>query len=207
MNIGGYNIRPFVVCVQELPERTSFILKHFKDVGLGDVEVFNGISARESGLVTEHTYDIDNPGTNYRIGKSPTACWVSFYMLWSALNLLPDEYFLTLEFDAQFPMDWKPKMETALRNAPPDWDVIMLGNCCAKGKPTTHVGGNLFEVKYPCCGHATLLAKKAIPTILKTQRKIYAPIDLSLIYHTFPMLKVYSVLPSLCSQFNTHLQP
>jgi hypothetical protein len=206
MNIGGYAIRPFVVCIQELPERTDFILKHFKERGV-EAEIFNGISAKESGLVTEYPYEIDAPNSGYKIGRSPTACWVSMYMLWSAMLYMPQDFFWQLEFDCQFPQDWRPKMESIMRDVPPDFDIIMVGNCCAKDKPTRHIAGSVFEVKYPCCGHSSIIAKKALPVILKTQRKIYAPIDLSLIYHTFPMLKVYTVLPSLCSQFNTYLQP
>jgi hypothetical protein len=206
MKIGNYNIRPFVVCVQELPQRTEFIMRHFKERGV-ESEIFNGISAKESGLVTEHTYEIDNPGTGYRIGRAPTACWVSMYMLWSAMLYMPEDFFFQLEFDCQFPPDWKPKLESVLRDVPQDWDIIMVGNCCAKGKPTRHISGSVYEVKYPFCGHANLIAKKALPVMLKTQRRIYAPCDLSLVFHTWPMLKVYTVLPSLCSQFDTILQP
>lgn len=203
MKLGELNVRPFVVTVPEENHRTIFIQKHFKEMGLEGVEEFAGISANESGVVTTHTYDIDNPGTNYRIGAKPTACWLSFYMLWSALNVLPDSHFLTLEWDAQFRPDWKYRTIEALRHVPKDFDVLFLGSCCTGGKPMKHIQGDIWEVKYPLCGHATIIAKKALPVFLQTQRKVYAPIDISLAFHTFPKLKVYTILPRVCDQFAT----
>jgi len=204
LNIAGYCIRPFVVTVPEEFHRTLFIQKHFKEMGI-EAEEFAGISANESGVVTNHTYDVDHPGSGYKIGAKPTACWLSFYMLWSALNAMPDYHFLTLEWDAQFLPNWRERTEQALRDVPPDFDILFLGSCCTAGRPTTKIKGEVFEVKYPLCGHATIIAKKALPTILKTQRKVYAPIDISLAFHTLPHLKVYTVLPRVCDQFGTEI--
>jgi GR25 family glycosyltransferase involved in LPS biosynthesis len=204
MKIGEYNIRPIVVTVPEEGHRTKFILEHFRSVGL-DAEEFHGVSANESGLTTTHPYEVDNPGSGWKIGAKPTACWMSFYMLWAALNMQPDTHFLTLEWDAQFKPDWKERTEAALNQVPADFDVLFLGSCCAGGKPQKHIGGEVFEVKYPLCGHATIIAKKALPVFLRTQRKVYAPIDISLAFHTFPQLKVYTILPRVCDQFATAL--
>lgn len=204
MTIGEYRIRAFVVVVPELPQRTAFIQEHFKQVGV-EAEEFNGVSARESGLVTTHTYDLDNPGTNHRIGAKGTATWMSFYMLWSALNLLPEQYFLTLEWDAKFDIDWLAKAAQALRDVPADFDLLYLGSCCCGEKPTRHIKGDVYEVQYPMCGHATIVAKKALPIMLETQRKVYAPLDISLALHTLPLLKQYVVLPRIVSQWDTNL--
>jgi hypothetical protein len=202
MQIGDFKVRPFVVVVPELPKRTEFIQNHFREVGI-EAEEFHGISSETSGLVTTHTYEFDNPGSGYRIGRKPTACWMSFYMLWAALNLLPDDYFLTLEWDAKFQPDWKEIAAQALKDAPRDFDMLYLGSCCCKGKPTKHIAGRVFHVRYPMCGHATIIAKKALPVLLRTQRKIYAPIDISLAFHSLPLLKVYTVLPRIAEQFHT----
>ena len=206
MKIANYNIRPFVVTVPEEAHRTQFIQEHFKSVGI-EAEEFAGVSANESGLVTTHCYEIDNPGSGWKIGPKPTACWMSFYMLWSALNLLPDSHFLTLEWDAKFPNDWRERTERALLDVPADFDMLFIGSCCCQGKPQTRIAGEVFEVKYPLCGHATIIAKKALPVILRTQRKIYAPIDISLAFHTLPHLKAYTVLPRIVDQFATVIPP
>jgi hypothetical protein len=204
MKIGDYNIRPFVVTLQEMPERTLAIQNHFREVGI-DAEEFNGFNANLSGLVTTHTYEVDNPGSGYCIGAKPVASWLSFYSLWSALNLLPDSHFLTLEWDAKFAPDWRERTERALRDAPPDFDILMLGSCCCDKKPTKHIAGEVFDVRWPMCGHASIIAKKALPVMLRTQRKVYAPIDISLAFHTFPQLKVFTVLPRIADQFDTYI--
>lgn len=206
MKLGNYNIRAFVVTLQELPDKTKFILDHFKSVGL-EAETFNGISAAVSGLKTIHPYEFDAPGSGWLIGPKCTATWLSFYMLYSAMLYMPDEHFLQLEWDAQFPADWRPRVEAALADVPKDFDMLLLGSCCCQGNPQTRIKGNVWDVRYPQCGHATIIAKKAIPIILSTQRKVYAPLDISLRFHTMPHLKVYTVLPSIVSQFGTELKP
>lgn len=206
MKIGAYNIRAFVATVPEFPERTEFIQNHFKSVGL-QAEEFHCLNADLAGVSTKWTYERDNPGSGWRIGEKPTALWISFYMLWSALNLLPDSHFLTLEWDAQFKPNWKELTEKALNDVPSDFDMLFLGSCCCNGAWKQHVRGNVWEVKYPACGHATIIAKKALPVMLRTQRKIYAPMDISLMLHTMPLLKVYAILPRIVDQFNTVIPP
>lgn len=207
MEISGYTLRPFVVTLQELPQKEAMIQAHLKERGIHDCRSFNGIHGDTSGLRTVFPYERDAPGSGWNIGVKPVATWVSFYMLWSALNLLPDSHFLTLEWDALFPVDWKARAAAALRDVPKDFDLLYLGSCCAADKPRRHVAGEVFEVKYPLCGHATVIAKKALPVMLSTQRRIYAPIDISLLLHTFPLLKVYTVLPRIVEQHQTTLQP
>ena len=173
MKIGTHNIRPFVVTLQELPDKTTFILQHFKSVGL-EVETFNGISATASGLKTVNPYEVDAPGSGWNIGPKPVATWLSFYMLYASMQFMPDEYFLQLEWDSKFPVDWRTRAEAALRDVPKDFDLLLIGSCCCKGNPQTHVAGEVWDVRYPQCGHATIIAKKALPIILSTQRKVRA---------------------------------
>lgn len=206
MLIGNHNIRAFCVTLQEMPEKWAFISNHFKEVGF-ECEPFNGISAKESGLVTEHTYDVDNPGTNYRIGRKPVATWISFYMLWSAMQYMNEHYFAQVEWDCQLAPDWRPRLERAMRDVPPDFDIIMPGNCCCKGKPMKHIRGDVYEMKGANCGHFSIIAKKALPVLLATQRRVYAPLDLSLCYHSFQHLKVFVILPRLAGQFDTMIPP
>jgi len=206
MKLGDYSIRPFVVVVPELPDKTSFILKHFREVGI-EAETFNGIHGVTSGLHTIHNYEVDHPGSKWNIGISPVATWLSFYMLWSAMNLLPDTHFMTLEWDAQFPENWRERTEAALRNVPKDFDLLYLGSCCCDGKPKNHVAGEVFDLRYPMCGQATIVAKKALPVMLATQRKIYAPLDISLAFHTLHLLKCYTILPRIVQQFDKVIPP
>lgn len=206
MTIGHLQVRPFVVVVQECPERTEKILKHFKEVGI-EAETFGGISSAKSGIATKHTYEIDNPGSGWRIGEKPVATWLSFYMLWSAMNVCPDTHFLQLEYDSQFQPDWRARTEQALKDVPPDFDLLYLGSCCTKDTPKKHIKGDVWDVRYPMCGHATIIAKKALPVMLSTQRKVYAPLDISLALHTMHLLRVFTVLPAIAMQEGTDLTP
>lgn len=206
MEIEGYNIRPFVVVLQEMPEKWAFISSHFKKMGV-EAEPFNGIHGTISGLRTIYTYERDNPGGGWNIGVKPVATWISFYMLWAAMNMCPEEHFWQLEWDCKFPSNWRERTEAALRNVPRDFDMLFIGSCCASDKPKTHVAGEVWDVRYPVCGHSTIIAKKALPVLLRTQRKVYAPLDISVALHTLPELKVYTVLPRICEQFETTLQP
>lgn len=187
-----------------MPEKEAFIMAHFKERGI-EAETFNGISAAVSGLRTIHNYEVDAPGSGWNIGDKSVATWLSFYMLYSALNLLPDEHFFCLEWDCCFPPDWRSRAEAALTHVPKNFDVLFVGSCCTEGRPIVHISGEVWEVKYPQCGHALIVAKKAIPVILRTQRKVYAPWDISLLFHTLPMLKTYTILPRVCTQFQTEL--
>jgi hypothetical protein len=199
--------RTFCLALPEYPEKIEKAKAHFQSVGLNDVTFFYSLHAEKCGLSTQHTYDVDNPGTNFRIGYKPTGIWLAHYALWAALNLLWDEHFLVLETDAQFHSDWHSRMTQALQDVPRDFDALYVGSCCASGKKAVRVKGEVYDSKYPFCTHAIIWAKKALPTLLNTQRKVYAPIDLSLCFHSLPLLKCYTVLPRIVEQFDTVIQP
>ena len=190
--------------VPEFPEKTVAIQKHLREVGI-TAETFNCVSAVESGLETIHPYERDAPGSGWNIGPKSVALNVSFQMFWQAASYMPDDYFLFLEWDVKFQPDWFKRTEQALRDVPPDFDILCLGHCCCKERPKTQIKGEVWEVKWPMCNHAQIFAKKSLPTLLRTQRKIYAPWDISLLLHTYPLLKVYSVLPRVADQFDTEL--
>lgn len=195
----------FITC-PEAPEREEKAKAHFHEVGIG-VNPFTGIHAATAGLRTIHTYEIDNPGTNYHIGPSSIGNVLSQYMLWGALSLLSDNHYMVLESDAKFPDDWKKRFNQAMFDAPADFDLLYIGSCCCKGKPSTHVKGEVFEVKYPLCTHAYVVAAKCLPYLLKTMRRVWAPIDIQLSMEALPQLKVFTVLPRIVSQFDTVIPP
>ena len=204
MQIGHLKIRPFVVTLQELPEKEKFIMEHFKSVGL-QAECFNGLHGVTAGLRTVYPYERDAPGSGWNVGIKPVATWVSFWALWSAMSYMPETHFMQLEWDSKFPTDWRVRTEAALRDVPQDFDMLYIGSCCTDGQNKKQVKGEVWSGILPQCGHGIIIAKKALPVILKTQRKIYAPLDISLLLHTLPLLKVFTVLPRIVSQFNTDI--
>ena len=199
-------MRTFCITLPETPERTAKAKAHFASRQL-DVQFFNGIHAEKFGLSNVFTYEVDNPGSGYNIGFKPTGIWLSHYMLWGALNLLQDDHYLILEVDAEFPENWRGRVEKAIADAPNDFDMLYIGSCCCGGQKQTHIAGEVFDVRYPQCLHAYVVAKKALPVLLETQRKVYAPIDISLTFHSHPLLKVFTVLPRIVNQFATIIPP
>lgn len=196
-------IRTFCITLPETPERKERARAHFSESGIHQVEWFNGVHAEKMGLSTLHPYELDHPGSGFRMGFKPTGIWLSHYILWNILSHLYDDYFLVLEDDAKFLPDWHPRFVQALNDVPGDFDALYIGSCCCNGRPTKHVKGEVYEVKYPLCSHAVVWARKAIATLLATHRKCYAPIDISVTLHSFDKLKVYTVLPRLVEQFDT----
>lgn len=172
-----------------------------------DVQFFDGIHAEKFGIRTVYPYEVDNPGTGFNIGFRCVGCWLSHYMLWGALNLLWEDSFLVFEDDVKFSDDWHMRLLNAMRDVPKDFDVLYVGSCCCEGKPTELIAGEVFKVEYPLCTHAYVVAKKALPVLLRTQRRVYAPIDISMVFHSFPEMKVFTVLPSIFAQFDTIIPP
>lgn len=199
-------MKHFTITLPETPDRTEKAKAHFKERGVV-TEFFDGINAEVAGLSTEHTYEIDNPGTNFRMGYKPTGIWLSHWMLWKAFTLLPDQHFMVTEIDVQFPVDWHIRTEHAIKDVPADFDMLFLGSCCCKGRPQKHIKGEVWEVKWPACNHCYIIAQKALPLML-SMRKIYGPIDLQpMIDGVYAKMKVYTVLPTIMTQFNTETPP
>lgn len=200
------NLRTFCITLPEYPERRDKAKKHFQDRGMA-VEFFDGIHAERAGLRTIHNYDVDHPGTNFNIGHKIVGIALSHIMLWSALKLLWDDHFMVLEDDCEVPENWHSRLSNAMRDVPADFDMLYPGSCCCDGKPKTLIAGEVHEVKYPLCTHGYIVARKALPVLLNAHRKIYGPVDCTMVFHAFPQLKVYTILPRIFSQFDTVIQP
>ncbi len=206
MKLAHFDIRAFVLTVQEFPERTEEIQAHFRSMDV-EAESFNCISAGISGIRTVHPYEVDAPGSGWNIGPKGVCNWLSQYMLWSAMLYMPQTHFMQLEWDSIFASDWKRRTEQALIDVPQDFDVLFIGSCCTRDKYPVPIKGQVWEVKYPMCSHGLIIAKKAIPILLSTQRKVYSNMDIAVKDHTWPHLKVFTVLPAIVTQHNTELVP
>lgn len=201
------NIKPLFLYLPEpeFAERMQAGLDYFKEQGIENIHQVWGVHAEKFGVIGIHPYKGDNPNNKeYQRGKT-IGSYLSHYILYNVCNALPDEYFLILEDDARFVDGWKEKLTQALKDVPDDFDALFIGSCCCGGQPTTHIKGEVFEVKYPLCGHAYIVAKKAISHFLKTQRDTDMPVDINLVHRTFPQLKIYTVLPRIVDQGKTPL--
>jgi GR25 family glycosyltransferase involved in LPS biosynthesis len=170
------------------------------------VEWIQGINSEACGLVHTHPYPNDgNP--NYLMPQRQVGCMLSHYMVWTALQVSGDACALVIEDDAHFPDDWYSRTMRAILETPPDADMLLIGSSNCDDKPKEQIGENVWEVKWPFATHAYVLWQKAIPVLLATQRDVWAPVDLSLYFRTYPKLRVFTVLPRIVDQRGTPLSP
>ncbi len=193
------NPRTFVLTVDREIKCFNETAQHLDSMGI-KWERFNGFDNKICRLNAKDTFDLDRAGE--RLEAKHVAATLSHYMVWKVMEYQPDPFFWVLEYDVRLVHDWMYTYRTAIDNLPEDWDILFLGSCCCKGRPTTHIGGNIYEVKYPLCGHAIMYRKKALPTLLREHQKINMPLDIALFYLSLPKLKVYTALPPIVEQVN-----
>jgi GR25 family glycosyltransferase involved in LPS biosynthesis len=198
-------MRAVCICLPEYPEKIEKARAHFAERGLTDVEFVYGINAPIAGLATSHTYEVDHPGSGFRMGSKPTGCWLSHYMAWNVMTRLPDDAFLVLEDDAELHPNFMADFEQALRDVPTDYSFLHVGHCCCT--PGLHIAGSVYESKNMLCTHAYVVRRGVLPLLLANIRKCWAPIDIQLLREIFPLVKTYAVVPRIVSQFNTVLSP
>lgn len=192
-------MRAFCISCSELPDRKEAAEKHFKSHGL-DVDFINGIHGETFKLVCYGTNPINRPGRGELSPISQVGLSLSHYMVWNMLLHLPGDHFMVLEDDAKFCFGWQDRLKEALEFMPTDWDILLIGNSHTADKERRRINGDVYEVKYPFCTHAYIVAKKALPVLLKECRSANLPIDVNLILNAYPLLNVYSVIPRIAGQ-------
>lgn len=216
MNIGGLDVQPILLYI---PDTSEWLQKwedakaHLESAGFYGVISVPGIYGRGFGIEGTHVYEVDVPGSGHKIGVDNTSLFLSMYMIYNIMNNLPNQYFLFLEGDSRFEDGWIKKAERAISQVPPSFDWLFLGSCCTEGKGGKKVGDNLYHfphragtyANYPLCGNAYIVAKKALPHVIATQRDAYSNCDINLAAHTFDKLNIYAVLPRIVEQFNNPL--
>jgi len=206
MILSGYDIKPILLYLPEVGEKYSYIKNHLSEIGIYHVMEVAGIGAEKFGITSCRAYKRDSPDSDYLQPQRNTGCTISHYLLYTVMASHPEiEYWMIIEDDCMFRDNWKHNLEVALDYVPKDFDFLSLGNCCTEGRETTHVNENVYEVKYPLCTHALIVAKKAIPVLLENCRDASQPIDVLLFYEVYPKCKVYTVLPRLVNQKDTEL--
>jgi len=178
--------------------------KHLEEVGV-PFETFLGLDSEKCRLLPVDTFDVDRKGD--KIGNYHIIGHLTHYMMWKTLFHQPEDAFWVLEYDAIMANGWREQFDSAMAVLPDDWDIVFLGSCCAQGRPTTHIGNNLYEVRWPLCGHALMIRKKALPVLLDVHQKVWAPLDIALFEDSLPKLRVYTILPRIVTQLDTTLVP
>jgi GR25 family glycosyltransferase involved in LPS biosynthesis len=196
-------MRTFVITLRGSTDRLEQTKKSFGE----GLQVFYGINGEEMGLRTVHPYEVDHPGSGYLISPKHVGLCLSHHMLWGALSLLPDDHFLILEDDAEFTPGWRDYLAADLPLLPPSWDLFYIGSCNCAGAEREFIGGGVYRVRWPMCTHAYMVRRKALPILLERHRRVFAPIDLSMMFQCLPGMEVFARLPRLVHQRNTDISP
>lgn len=207
VNDGNHNRADGMYGPKDTPIPSTKVRAHFAARGV-DAQFFYGIHAPKLGIVTTLPYEADNPGSGFNIGAENVGCWLSHRALWAALLLLTDDLFFIVEDDAKFPEDWRQRVDQAVLDAD-DFDLLYIGSCCTADKPARHIAGVVYEVRWPLCTHGYIVRRSALLTLIETQdaARLYAPIDISLVFHSLPQLKTRVVKPRILDQFDTEISP
>ncbi len=198
------NPRTFVLTVDREIKCFNETAAHLNEIGM-QWERFNGFDNRVLRLNPVDTFDLDRAGS--RIAPKHIAATLSHYLIWKVMSYQPDDSFWVLEYDVRMTPDWKDTYQLAFAHLPVDWDIFFLGSCCCKGRNTSLIGGNVYKVEYPLCGHAQMIRKKALPTLLREHQKINMPLDIAMFYNSLPKLNVYTALPPIVVQAGEPLPP
>ncbi len=206
--------RTFVLTVRRPIKRFDDTTAHLDELGI-KWERFDGMDNQVCRLNPVETFDLDRAGE--RIGSKHIAATLTHILLWQTMKYQDDDSFIALEFDVRFVDGWREQFDVAMQFLPDDWDLVYLGSCCCKGRETStvetklqdgwSVSSNLYEVKYPLCGHAIMYRKKCLETLLTIHQKINMPLDIAMFHMSLPQLKVYTILPRIVEQHATFLPP
>ena len=171
-----------------------------------EVKPFKGFDNKgEIHLKTNHAYELDHPGSDYRIGPSSIGNILAHWILWRALEAFgEDDYYHVMEDDVRLREGWKPAYEMAMDSVPDDWDMIYAGSCCILKSNQPHVKNNIYE-GCPLCTHWYLVRHRALRTLIETNSIAWGPIDIQINQRSAPRLKVYSILPRLADQHQTEI--
>ena len=197
-------MKTFVLECPEIPKDAFEAEQHLKARGI-DYDFIPAIHGETFGLLPGRPYNENRPGRGELIPISQVGLTLSHYMTWVMCSNLPDDYFMILEADAKFPMNWKEILDVALEDLPKDWDIFLIGNSHTTDKEEEHICGDVWIIKYPFTTHAYLVRKKALDILLTTCRDATVPIDILMIRKAYPLLKVYTMLPRLVEQRWTDL--
>ena len=219
MKLADYDIKPIALYLsddEKWVKQQQAAEKYFTEQGVEGIFWLNGVHAAKWGIKGTRPYLLDDrPEENFYIGDANVGNFLSQYIAYVVMDALDFSHYLYLEGDCEFVDGWKPKLEQALRDVPKDFDLLYVGNCCCEDKEKDHVQGQIYGFpnrmgiwnNYPQCTHCYIIAKKAVPVLIATQRDVSNPTDVSIVKYAMPKLKVFAVLPRLAGQFNTKLHP
>jgi hypothetical protein len=200
----------FIVSLPEGP-REKECVKYMESFGIKAVPIY-GFRASNCGISTEYYNSVKKD----RMGVKSIVAGLSHFSVWSAIKWAvesgaypKDQPFLIVEDDCKFVSDdWKEKLTEELQHVPEDWEVIYVGSCCAAPyEDNRHIGGNVYRLTRGMCTHCYYVTYEGACMLMKTNQKVWCPIDIQMLVDSIPFMKFYGILPRLAYQDGANLYP
>lgn len=201
------NSRSFILGFPRRAAKRAQTIRHLAERGI-HAEPFDGFDYEVTGINTNWKYEVDNPGSGFKIGPKLTNLYLTHFLAWKVCSYLHDDTFIFFEDDVRFHTDWHTHVSEALTHLPSDWDMLYFGSCCtANQRGLRQVHGCLYELQRVQCLHAYAVQRKALPAMIEGSARIYAPIDITLITEVRKPLRRFAILPRIADQLDTELVP
>lgn len=192
-------INTYVINLDISKDRLELITKQCQNEGL-NCHRFSAVNGKKLDVKTMDIVE------NKKIDKGAIGCSLSHINLWKKVEKKGDEMFIVLEDDCIIEKDFKQKLETILKEAPKDWDIIYLGGSNLKGKK---VSPHLIEpIKvskkstHNTGTYAMLIRRKCLRMLIENNLPIRDKIDQNLKNNMYDKLGVYFVVPPLVKHNN-----
>lgn len=191
----------FCLTLERTPQRTETIRQHFDEIGLTNVDFFYGLDGDQRWrTTTRHTYEVDNPGSNYHIGPITIALALSHYALWNhVLHIEGEDTFMIMENDCRFLNNWRSRLDSAVAHLPSGWGMLYPGSCCLKLGKQVHE--HLWEAAYAVCLHCYVINKWSAERLIDVNQRLWGPIDIAIQLESG--LPRYAIHPRICDQGST----
>ena len=137
---------------------------------------------------------------HYQLTRGAIGCYLSHIRAWNQILKDGSNIGLVFEDDANIPIGVQGSINEAMRNAPPDWDIVLMGVACHTCNGVRTRPGFLRVKKFWLL-HCYLIKASAIQKIFKSDAlfPIGQQID-SLLSEMSDMLKIYAVSPGFVNQ-------
>ena len=201
-NFDNPNIKIFVINLEKSIDRWKYINKqNNQNLNLVKFNAINGNHINKNNiknLIDNNSYLYKNIDKN----RGEIGCALSHLNIWEIFKKSNDKYIIIVEDDVIFEQNLYKKINTYMKNAPKDWDIIYLGGSHIVGykvneyfiKPKLNIKGNLGT-------YAMLINKKGVNKLLKYCKPITKSIDHQ-IKGLFNYINVYYTYPTLINHNN-----
>lgn len=198
----------FIVSLPE-GQKEKECVQYMASFGIKAIPIY-GFRASNCGISTEYYNSVEKT----RMQVKSIVAGLSHFSIWSAIKWAveagaypKDQPFLIVEDDCKFVSeDWKEQLTKELEHVPEDWQVIYVGSCCAAPyEENKHIGGNVYRLTRGMCTHCYYVNYDGACMLLKTNQKVWCPIDIQMLVDSIPRMKFYGILPRLAYQDGANL--